>query len=604
MSVRNPLAGVPLRAARWSATHPWRAILAWFVFVLVAVGLAIAVPTQEPTDADYRLGESGRADAMVHDAGLQGADTRERPHHRARRPGHRPAGRRVGGCRDPAGHGRRSTASTPVSEPQWNPDNSALLMEIQLAKDQDDASPLLAVTERVQEEQPGLDIRQAGDITIDESIDERVADDLSSAEKISLPVTLVLMLLAFGALIAAGIPVLIAATSVAATIGITAPLSYLVPAEPTVGSMIVLIGMAVGVDYSLFYLKREREERAKGHGTLDAVEIAAETSGHSILRLRRRGDRLHGGALRDRRRDVQLARHRRDPGRGDRRPRLDHRAAGAAGQARPLGRPPAGPAALAAQPADRAGRHQPPRPAVRSPGTRSSPWSPPARSSLLLALPALGMKLHSGNLQTLPDDIPEVQTFTRMTEEFPIEGTTAAVVVKASGRRPRGRRPRPCPGSRPTRPPRDHFVDTDQEQVQVSDDGTTSVLRLAMPYDESDDRVDTRDRAAAVRPGPGRARRPGRRVRRRRGSRGVARLREPAEGPAAARDRHRAAADPADDGAGVPQRPDRAGLDAAEPGLRRSRVRHPHARVPARVPARVRWTSPARASSSTGSRCS
>ena len=111
----------------------------------------------------------------------------------------------------------------------------------------------------------------------------RSADDLSAAEGISLPVTLVLMLIAFGALIAAGIPVLLAATSVAATIGITAPLSHLVHAEPTVSSMIVLIGMAVGVDYSLFYLKREREERAKGATTLDAVEIAAATSGHSIV---------------------------------------------------------------------------------------------------------------------------------------------------------------------------------------------------------------------------------------------------------------------------------------------------------------------------------
>ena len=59
MSVRNPLSGVPIRAARWSAMHPWRAILAWLVFVLVAVGLAIAIPTQETTDADYRLGDSG-----------------------------------------------------------------------------------------------------------------------------------------------------------------------------------------------------------------------------------------------------------------------------------------------------------------------------------------------------------------------------------------------------------------------------------------------------------------------------------------------------------------------------------------------------------------
>ena len=91
------------------------------------------------------------------------------------------------------------------------------------------------------------------------------------------------MLLAFGALIAAGVPVLLAITSVAATMGIAAPLSHLIHAEPTVTSMIVLIGMAVGVDYSLFYLKREREERAAGHSTLDAVEIAAATSGHSIL---------------------------------------------------------------------------------------------------------------------------------------------------------------------------------------------------------------------------------------------------------------------------------------------------------------------------------
>ena len=95
--------------------------------------------------------------------------------------------------------------------------------------------------------------------------------------------TLLLMLLAFGALIAAGIPVLLAGTSVAATIGLLAALSHLIPADSTVSSMIVLIGMAVGVDYSLFYLKREREERAKGRTTLDAVEIAARTSGHSIL---------------------------------------------------------------------------------------------------------------------------------------------------------------------------------------------------------------------------------------------------------------------------------------------------------------------------------
>jgi putative drug exporter of the RND superfamily len=63
MAFRNPMSGVPQRAARWSALHPWRAILAWLAFVIAAVGMAIAVPTQEPSDADYRLGESGRAEA-------------------------------------------------------------------------------------------------------------------------------------------------------------------------------------------------------------------------------------------------------------------------------------------------------------------------------------------------------------------------------------------------------------------------------------------------------------------------------------------------------------------------------------------------------------
>ena len=100
------------------------------------------------------------------------------------------------------------------------------------------------------------------------------------------------MLLAFGALIAAGIPVLLAVSSVAATIGVLAPLSHLVHAEATVTSMIVLIGMAVGVDYSLFYLKREREEREAGRTTLDAVEIAGADLRPLDPGLRRRGHRV------------------------------------------------------------------------------------------------------------------------------------------------------------------------------------------------------------------------------------------------------------------------------------------------------------------------
>jgi RND superfamily putative drug exporter len=487
MSVRNPLSGVPIRAARWSAMHPWRAILAWLVFVLVAVGLAIAVPTQEPTDADYRLGDSGRADAMVQAAGLE-SPTTENVLITARGD----AALDQHAAEAAATELREEMSSVDgveqVSKAQWNPARSALLMEIQLAQDHEDVEPLLDVTHAVQENQPDLDIRQAGDITIDKSIDERVADDLSAAEGFSLPVTLVLMLLAFGALIAAGIPVLLAATSVAATIGIMAPLSYLIPAEPTVSSMIVLIGMAVGVDYSLFYLKREREERAKGRSTLDAVEIAAETSGHSIL--------VSGGAVIASMAGLYVI--------GD--ATFNSLATGAiiVVAVAVLGSITVLPALLA-----KLGRwvDRPRVPLlwrlnrrigqggisrrVLRPVTRRPVAALVVSGAIvaLLAVPALGMKIHSGNLQTLPDDIPEVQTYTKITQAFPVEGTTAEVVVAApagEGAAVEAALTRLDEDAVAT----DDFVETGRDPIQVSADGTTAVLQLAMPYDESDDRVD------------------------------------------------------------------------------------------------------------------
>ena len=277
----NPLSSFAHRTARWCALHPWRAILGWVAFVAFAVGLATMIPTQETTDADYRLGESGRADAMVATAGFDDPDTEQvlitaRSGELDEAQAQQAAAAVVAGMTELQGVDE-------VAEPQVSPDGTAYLVSIQLARDQDDVAPLQEVTKAVQADFPQLDVRQSGDVSLDEAIDDRVADDLSSAETLSLPVTLILMLLAFGALIAAGIPVLLAGTSVAATVGILAPVSHLIHADSTVTSMIVLIGMAVGVDYSLFYLKREREERAKGHSTRDAVEIAAQTSGHSIL---------------------------------------------------------------------------------------------------------------------------------------------------------------------------------------------------------------------------------------------------------------------------------------------------------------------------------
>jgi RND superfamily putative drug exporter len=483
----NPVTQIPIRAARWSATHPWRAMLAWLVLVLVAVGLAVAVPTTQTKDADYRMGESGRADALVHQAGLQSPQT-ENVLITARGHASSSSLEATSAAAEIRDRMRDVPGVTRVSPARPAPDRSALLVSVQLARDQEDASALQAVTREVQADHPDLQVREAGELSIDAGINDRVASDLSSAEGISLPVTLVLMLVAFGALIAAGIPVLLAATSVAATIGITAPLSHLVHAEDTVSSMIVLIGMAVGVDYSLFYLKREREERAAGRSTLDAVEIAAETSGHSIL--------VSGGAVIASMAGLYVI--------GD--ATFNSLATGAilVVAIAVLGSITVLPALLV-----KLGRwvDRPRVPLlwrlnrrIGRGGISSRMLAPVLRRPavalavsgtvvLLLAVPAVGMRIHSANLQTLPADIPEVQTFARIAQEYPSEGTTATVVVRApaADRAAVDQALRRLAGAATGTA---DFVGSGPDPVRVSSDGRTSVLDLAMPYDESDPRVD------------------------------------------------------------------------------------------------------------------
>lgn len=477
---------IPQRAARWSAEHPWRAILIWLALVAGATSLAVLVPTQEAQPADYRIGQSGRADAMAERAGLDAPDTELVL---------------LSGDADalPAAadevvrQATRADGVADVAPPVWNDDRTAALVAVSLEDGTDDAGPLTAVTDAVAAEHPDLSVRQTGGLTLDEAINDQVADDLASAEGISLPVTLLLMLLAFGALIAAGIPVLLAVGSVAATMGISALVSHVVPAEPTVGSMIVLIGMAVGVDYSLFYLKREREERARGRSTLAAVEIAAQTSGHSIL--------VSGFAVAASMSGLFLV----DVvtftslatgaiivvvvavigsitvlpallvalGRWVDRPRVPllwrlNRRIGAGGISRRiLG------------------------PVVRRPGLA---LAGSVAAVVALAVPALGMTMNAATLETLPAGIPAVQTMRDVAAEFPSEGTTVTVVARGAGSAE-------ALDTLASRASDDGDFTEVPDAVVTSGDGSTSSLTLALPWPDSDERTadaitDLRDRLA------------------------------------------------------------------------------------------------------------
>ena len=133
----------------------------------------------------------------------------------------------------------------------------------------------------VQARHPDLRVAETGDASIQQAINSSL--NFGKAEVTSVPITLILLLVVFGSLVAAGIPVLLALTALTATIGVVTAVSHVLPVSGSTFEVVVVVGMAVGVDYSLFYLRREREERARGRSFPDALRIAGRTSGRTIL---------------------------------------------------------------------------------------------------------------------------------------------------------------------------------------------------------------------------------------------------------------------------------------------------------------------------------
>jgi putative drug exporter of the RND superfamily len=141
----------------------------------------------------------------------------------------------------------------------------------------------LAVVARIQARFPDLTVAEAGDASASAAGNSLLESDFRRAEYTAIPITLILLLIVFGALIAAGIPVVLAGSAVAATISLLAIPSRFLPIRGGTSEIVLILGMAVGVDYSLFYLRREREERAAGRSPAEALRIAAATSGRAIV---------------------------------------------------------------------------------------------------------------------------------------------------------------------------------------------------------------------------------------------------------------------------------------------------------------------------------
>jgi uncharacterized membrane protein YdfJ with MMPL/SSD domain len=432
-----PAHNLAARMARWSGRHRKKAIFGWFAFVLIVfvVGNNV-IGSKLISDIDELSGESRDAEQALDRAGLRPVEevvfvqsddlTIRDPEFRA-------------AVEDVTGRLSRvqyvENVKSPLSgDGEVSADGHAALVNFEIAGDSTEAKdrvdPTLAAVAAVQADHPNLDIEQFGGASANKAIDEVIQDDLAKAGMLSLPITLIILVITFGTLVAAGVPLLIGLTSVLAAIGVTAITSYVFPAAGELSAVILLMGLAVGVDYSLFYLRREREERAAGRGERPALEAAAATSGRAVLisgatvivamaGMFISGDKTFISFAQGTIVVVAIAMF----------------------------------ASLTVLPAilswlgDRVEKGRiPVLGRRRRPAGQSRFWTAltgrvmrhPILSIVLaggllvaLAIPALQMKSVTSDIDELPQDLPVIVTYNKVKEVFPTEGVAATVVVEA-----------------------------------------------------------------------------------------------------------------------------------------------------------------------------
>jgi putative drug exporter of the RND superfamily len=282
------------RIAGWSATHRKTAVFGWLglvaiVFVIGQLMSASTVPSNDP-------GQSGVAERALERLGYSGPPPAETVLIQATAgsrtfrtdPALRQATQQVVSALSRLPKSTASDIRSPLSPGGGSlvsADGRSVLVTFNVTGANEDQAvlPALRAVAAVQAVNPSLRIAEAGDASGDRAANTILSSDFHRAESTSVPITLVLLVVVFGALIAAGIPLLLAGTAVVTAISLTAVIGQWLPTGQATSEVVLLIGMAVGVDYTLFYLRREREERAAGRSTHDALRIAARTSGRAIV---------------------------------------------------------------------------------------------------------------------------------------------------------------------------------------------------------------------------------------------------------------------------------------------------------------------------------
>jgi RND superfamily putative drug exporter len=274
----------------WSARHRKSAVLGWLLLVVLAAAIGGMAGQVSLTGAENGVGESRQARQILADAHITRPSSEMVLIHSDRMEASAPEFRAtvadlVAGVR---GTGQTQSITDPYRAGAISADRHDALLQFAMRGADDDAAaknvePVQRAVDAVARAHPNLAVSEFGDASGQAWVSKTVGRDFGRAEWTAVPLALGILLVAFGALLAAVLPVLLALSAFIAANGLLAVASHALHVDSAANSVMLLIGLAVGVDYCMFYLRREREERAKGRDRASALRIAAATSGRSVL---------------------------------------------------------------------------------------------------------------------------------------------------------------------------------------------------------------------------------------------------------------------------------------------------------------------------------
>jgi RND superfamily putative drug exporter len=296
MQTRN----IAARAGRWSAAHRKTAIVGWILFVALAAVIGGKIGQTNLKSSEMGNGESKRGNVLVDQAGFpatigervliqgKGSIKSGDPQVTAATQDVVNRLKQIKGVKDVKSPLSSQDRANTVSK-----DGRSVVVDFTLPGKSDTKTELadlekvadapLAAVAAVQKSHPELRVEEYGGASQQKALGAIGRADEAKQMKFSIAGTLVILLLAFGAVVAAGVPLFLGISAFVATTGLLAPVSQLYPLHEAVGEVTMLIGLAVGVDYAMFYMRRMMEERDNGRSSADALDVAAATSGRAVL---------------------------------------------------------------------------------------------------------------------------------------------------------------------------------------------------------------------------------------------------------------------------------------------------------------------------------